>query len=250
MLAYLGLSAGNFWDYVRIPGGQPERDSVKAIYNLPLYGSCTDVSGKMVKLAITHDTVLDSALVWAGDGYYHDLQYRFAKYNAATGDTWEAWNDCLLPMNTPVPVPDLDRDSVSDTIIYRPSTAVVESTDAVVGSMGGNIKVVLTLHSKVVMTSSLSPDSLLLTEYRSYYYVPDFGITKVMLDSVETVVYKGSFSYSGTSPVGRGKVLSSLGINERLRASPDKEYDGPTYDVSGRRTDRNGRLRKGRLVIF
>ncbi len=249
-MAYLGLYAGNFWDYVRIPSGQPERDSVKSIYDLPLYGSCTDISGKLVKLSVVRDTVLDSSFVWAGDGYYHDLQYRFAKYGATVGDTWEAWNDCLLPMNTPVPVPDIDRDSVSDTIIYRPSTATVESTNAVVGGMDGNVKVVLVLHSKMVMTSPLSPDSLLITEYRSYYYVPDFGITKVMFDSVETVVYKGSFSYSGTSPVGSGKVLSSLGISERVRPNPNGEVVGPTYDVSGRRTERKGRLRKGRLVIF
>ncbi len=248
MLAYLGLSVGNFWDYLTVPSGNPERDSVEATYTLPLYGSCTDLSGKLVKISVMRDTVRDSSLVWAGNDYYHNLQHRFARYNANVGDTWEAWNDCIIPLNTPVPIPDVDMDSVADTLVYLPSTAVVESTDAVVGGLTGNVKVLLVLHSKMITTSTFSPDSTLITEYRTYYYVPNFGITKVMWDSTTTTVFYGSYSYTGTVPVGRGKVLRSLDVAERRRAL--RETEGGTYDVSGRRTGRRGRLRKGRVVLF
>jgi len=108
MLIYLGLNSGNFLDYVRVPSGTPERDSVEAVYPLPVYGSCTDISGKLVKLRIRRDTITDSTFVWAGDGYYHNPLHRFAKYNAFLGDSWEAWNDCVLPLNTPVPIPDVE----------------------------------------------------------------------------------------------------------------------------------------------
>ncbi len=249
MLTYLGLSVGNFLDYVRVPSGSPERDSVEAVYPLPVYGACTDLSGKLVKVRILRDTTVDSTFIWAGDEYYHNPLHRFAKYNISLGDSWGAWNDCILPLNTPVPVPDVDRDSIADTIIYRPSTAVVESTDAVVEGIGGNVKVVLVLNSKLITTSSMSPDSTLMTEYRTYYYVPDFGITKVMWDSTAMTVFFGSFSNTGTMPVGVGKVIRALSVEEDGLTELEVPA-GPFYDVSGRRTTRKGRLRKGRIVIF
>jgi len=245
----MGLVLGNVWNYRLIPSGGYERDSVENVQSLPILGTCMDISGKLVKIGITRDTLRDSIFIWAGNGYYHHLLYRFAKYNPALGETWEAWNDCLLTLGTPVAVGDIDGDSLADTVIYRPSEATVESLDAVVGGMPGNIKVVLSLHQKITLTSSMSPDSMLVTEFRSYYYKPAFGITREILDSVTTRIFYGSFANDLTTPVGMGKEIVSVGVSENVRSSPPTT-ESTFYDKAGRRTEGKGRLRKGRVVIW
>ncbi len=249
MLLYMGLQAGNWWDYRLIPSGNHERDSVEWVFPLPTLGKCSDLSGQIVRIGIFRDTVYDSTFMWVGNGYYHTLFHRFAKYNAVLGDTWEAWNTCLIPLDTPLAVVDMDMDSITDTLVYRSSTARVESTDEVVAGLGGNVKVVLSLNQKIVFTSLLSPDSTLITEYRSYYYKPHFGITRVMLDSIRTVAYYGSFSLDNTLTVGSGKEIVPVAVDEGRVVRKDVRNQ-PLYDKAGRRTRRRGLLRKGRVVIY
>ncbi len=247
MLSYLGLSVGNFWDYRVIPWGNNERDSVVATYNLPLYGSCTDIYGKIAKVYVNRDTLLDSTFIWYGNNYFHSPLYRFAKYNPYIGDTWEAWNDCLLPLNTKIPFIDMDMDGITDTIIYRPSQANVESLNDTVSTITGNVKLSLRLKYLIILTSAFSPDSVMFVEVRRFYYKPFFGITKEMWDSTYQTVYYGSSSYPVSYPVGTGKEIILIGVSETTKHL--RKTKGFMYDISGRRTSKRFKIAKGNLGI-
>ncbi len=247
IMTYLALSVGNFWNYILIPSMSFEKDSVESVFNLPIYGTCADISGKMAKLSIIRDTTTDSTFIWYGNGYFYKDMYRFAKENPYLGETWEAWNDCVIPLNTRIPFVDFDMDSIVDTVIYRPSNASVVSLNDTVSSITGNIKVVSRLNYIIILTSSLSPDSISTVEVRSFYYKPYFGITKEFWDSTYQTIYRGIFSYDISYYVGIGKEINLTEVREFVERKHLKIKE--IYDISGRRTNRNFRIRKGNVGI-
>lgn len=247
IMTYLALNVGNFWNYTLIPIMSPEKDSVQSVFNLPIYGTCADISGKMAKLRIRRDTTSDSTFIWYGNGYFFKDMYRFAKENPYLGETWEAWNNCMILLNTKIPFVDIDMDGIVDTIIYRPSNASVVSLDDTVSSITGNIKVVSRLNYIIILTSSLSPDSIGTVEVRSFYYKPYFGITKEFWDSTYQRIYVGGFSYDISYYVGVGKVINLTATRELVENKHLKIKE--TYDISGRKADKNFRMRKGGVGI-
>lgn len=248
MLTYLGLSIGNFWDYMRIPWGDSERDSVKQTYNLPLYGSCADMYGKIAKVYIKRDTFLDSTFIWYGNNYFHNSFYRFAKVNPSIGNTWEAWNDCVIPLNTKIPFMDMDMDGITDTIIYIPSLASVESLSDTVSTITGNIRVSLRLKYLIIFTSPFPPDSVMFVEVRRFYYKPFFGITREMWDSTYQTIYYGSSSYTASYPVGVGREILLTAVSEKVKGL--NKTKGVIYDISGRRTNKRYKIVKGSVGIM
>jgi hypothetical protein len=233
MLNYLGLTIGNFWLYDVYNFNiktSTQADSVISIMNMPLYGFCFNINGKLVKIRSNND----STFIWTGNNYYHNQRVIFAKFNPNINDSWQAWDTCFIMLNTKLPFLDIDGDSILDTIIFRPSIAKVESINP--------IFVKLHLHSKIILTGNYL-DSINQTEVLTYSYIANFGLIRMFQDSLYQTYYKNSFTWTNKIPILSGKILSSISISEKIE---NKKLIKGTYDITGRKVNNT---RRGIYII-
>jgi len=232
MLDYLGLIIGNYWIYdvynfnIKI---STQNDSVISIVNMPIYGFCFNINGKLVKIRSNND----SSFIWTGNNYYHNQRVIFGKFNPNLNDNWQAWDTCFIRLNIKIPFIDIDGDSILDTIIFKPSLAKVENLNPII--------VKIQLKSKIITTSNYL-DSINQTEILTYSYKPYFGLIKIFQDSIYQTYYKNNFSWANKIPILSGKILSSSNLNEKTNINSKIGY----YDVLGRKINKP---KKGIYII-
>lgn len=191
-LDWLGLALGNYWDYDitgDMWGNGTERDSVLDVGTTSdTVGSCVFTGGLPIafyQLDRTTDsasgTTVDTGFIYFRQGYdnlYGDGGIMVMKYMPSLGNSWEAWDTCFIPLNTRLPIGDVDGDAVVDSLWVRSSNTQVSAVSAdTFTTVISPLKYVAWLSSFTVV------DSIVIWDYYRFKFVENFGKTEEHLDS-------------------------------------------------------------------
>jgi len=258
---YLGIITGNFWDYNItgiLWGNGTERDSVFLVGLTPdTLGRCVFVGGlpgANYQVDMTTDSSgrdVDTGFIYFRQGYdnlYGDGGLMVMKYMPSVGNTWEAWDTCLIPLFQKFPIGDIDGDMIIDSVWVKPSSATVHTISS------DTIRVRISPLKYTVWVSSLDifygVDSIELWDYYRFVYVANFGKIEEHLDSERIRYFMFGFPVLDTTYRNvYHKVIPSAATSEYPRiVSGDKSVE--IYTVSGRLIGRNMPInRKGTYFI-
>lgn len=244
-LDWLGIVAGNYWDYTitgNLWGSGTERDSVFLVGITPdTLGTCVFVGGlpgANYQIDRTTDsasgTTVDTGFIYFRDGYdnlYGDGGVMVMKYMPSLGDSWEAWDTCLIPLDTKFSIGDVDGDMVADTLWVHSSNTRVSAVSA------DTFTTVISPLKYVVWISSLfttyGVDSTVVWDYYRYKFVANFAKIEEHLDSERAVYYIGALPVLDTT-------FRNL-YHKVITSASTKEYTQPVitnstyvYTASGR----------------
>jgi len=206
--------------------------------------------------------------------------YRLLRVGANVGDTWQAWDTCAVPLNTKVPIGDVDGDTVPDTaIVYDATATLLTRTSASVtlplnGSphtfTGTLYEVSIHLFGNVLLTNPNVPpygydfDSLRVHRYWRFRLFDSLYVILARTDSTRDTLFFKVSGVPNTYPMTKDTpyikeidsvFMASVGVNESA-ARPRTGNVVAVYDVLGRKVpaisrrgvyfivDERGRVRK------
>jgi len=195
-LSWLGYVAGAAWDYTLsggLYGNGSTHDSVLAVMPYDTIGTCykpgTQVAAWVSIGTADSGAINDTSFTYFDGTLYGEGGVMVAKYNAASGDTWEAWDTCLLALNTRFPIGDVDGDATVDSAWVVSSQATVDaatSTNLAVGIYPLNIRVWASAFT------SYGVDSIVIKEYDRHIFRINYGKVGTHTDSVRYTYIAGS----------------------------------------------------------
>lgn len=243
-LDYIGVTDGNFWDYVItgwLYGSGTERDSIILVGVTPdTLGTCVFIGGlpgadyQVFMNTDSTGPTYDTGFIYFRQGY--DNLYGFdgimpMKYTPSLGDFWEAWDTCLIPLNTRLPIGDVDGDMIVDSLWVSSSRSVVYSISS------SNISVKISPLKYAAWASSLyssyNIDSIVIWDYYRFVFTENFGKIEEHLDSERLRYYMFGYTIIDTT-LGDlyHKVLSSFSVSEvKYENGGSYRY---IYDITGR----------------
>jgi len=198
-LDWLGVMEGRYWDYTItgiLYGNGTERDSVFIVGVVGFFPYCTFSSflpGANYQRFMNTDSTgsrTDMGFIYFRQGYdnlYGQDGLIVMKYNPSLGDNWEAWDTCLIRLNTRYPIGDIDGDGRVDSFWVRSSTARVASIS------GPNYFITISPLRYVIWGSRLSSfyfiDSIVVWDYYRFVFNATFGKVEEHLDSERVRYY-------------------------------------------------------------
>ena len=195
-LSWLGYVDGASWDYTLsgwFYGNGSTTDSVIAVGTIDSVGTCykpgTEIAFWVSVGTSDSGAINDTTFTYFDGTLYGEGGVMVAKYNASTGDSWEAWDTCLIALNSRFPIGDIDGDATVDSAWVTSSQATVAtatSTDLAVN--------VFPLIVNVWASSLVSygVDRIEIKEYDRHIFRINFGKMATHTDSVEYIYYSGS----------------------------------------------------------
>jgi len=208
-LDWLGVMEGRYWDYTItgiLYGNGTERDSVFIVGVVGFFPYCTFSSflpGANYQRFMNTDSTgsrTDMGFIYFRQGYdnlYGQDGLIVMKYNPSLGDNWEAWDTCLIRLNTRYPIGDIDGDGRVDSFWVRSSTARVASIS------GPNYFITISPLRYVIWGSRLSSfyfiDSIVVWDYYRFVFNATFGKVEEHLDSERVRYYMFGFPILDTA---------------------------------------------------
>jgi hypothetical protein len=193
-LDWLGVVEGRYWDYTItgiLYGNGTERDSVFLVgvigpSDFPYCTFSGFLPGANYQRFMNTDSTgprTDTGFIYFRQGYddlYGENGLIVMKYNPSLGDNWQAWDTCLIRLNTRYPIGDIDGDGIVDTFWVRSSTARVASIS------GPSYLITISPLRYTVRSSLLSSyfiDSIVIWDYYRFKFNESFGKVEEHLDS-------------------------------------------------------------------
>ncbi len=193
-LSWLGYVDGAKWDYTLSGsryGNGSVTDSVLGIVSVDTIGSCI-MPGTPVAFWVSVGTsdsgaVNDTGFIYFDGTLYSEGGVMVAKYNAASGDSWEAWDTCLTPLDVRFEISDIDGDSINDTAWVRSSTMqVTNATSTELATAVSPLYIGVWASS---LASSYNIDSIIILEYDRHVFRINFGKLETHTDSVRQTFF-------------------------------------------------------------
>jgi hypothetical protein len=139
----------------------------------------------------------DTGFIYFRQGYddlYGEDGLMVMKYNPSLGDNWEAWDTCLIRLNTRYPIGDIDGDGRVDSFWVK------SSTGRVVNISGPSYFITISPLKYAVWSSLLSSspyfiDSIEVWDYYRFVFNETFGKVEEHLDSSRIKYYIFSFVF-------------------------------------------------------
>jgi len=226
-LSWVGFTSGAAWSYNisgELYGSGTTRDSVLATGTIDTLGSCYKPSTELalyVSIGSTDSlsTINDTLFLYFDGTLYGEGGYMTGKYNPSVGDSWEAWDTCLIgPLNTRFPIGDIDGDSIVDT------AWVLHSTAQVTNATSSEFEVAFRpLRIKVwgsYLSSAYNVDSVDIYEYDRHIFYIGTGKYATHIDSATYIYYIAGTPLPQSYSDLYHKVMV-LDISERPRLSGD-----------------------------
>jgi len=200
-LDWLGVVEGRYWDYtitgIRYGNGT-ERDSVFIVgaigpTDFPYCTFSSSLPGANYQLFMNTDSTgpqTDTGFIYFRQGYddlYGEDVLMVVKYNPSLGDNWEAWDTCLIRLNTRYPLGDIDGDGRVDSLWFKSSTARVEN-------ISGTSYFITISPLKFgvwgsLLSSSYDIDSIEIWDYYRFKFNATFGKVEEHVDSEKVRYY-------------------------------------------------------------
>jgi len=208
-LDWLGVVDGRYWDYTItgiLYGNGTERDSVFSVGVIGVFPYCTfssSLPGANYQRFMNTDSTgprIDTGFIYFRQGYdnlYGQDGIIVMKYNPSLGDNWQAWDTCLIRLNTRYPLRDIDGDGRVDTFWVKSSTARVASIS------GPSYFITISPLRYTVWSSLLSSlyfiDSIVVWDYYRFVFNETFGKVEEHLDSSRIKYYMFGFPVLDTA---------------------------------------------------
>jgi len=253
-LDWLGVVEGRYWDYTItgiLYGNGTERDSVFIVGFIgpSEFPYCTFVSslpGANYQRFMDTDSTdprIETGFIYFRQGYdnlYGEDGLMVMKYNPSLGNNWEAWDTCLIRLNTRYPIGDIDGDGRVDTFWVKSSTARVASIS------GPSYFITISPLKYVVWSSLLSSsfiDSIVVWDYYRFVFNETFGKVEEHLDSERVRLYMFGFPILDTAYRNLYHKVATTSISEASKGITSGEVK--VYTADGRYVGKFVPNRKG-----
>jgi hypothetical protein len=176
------------------------------------------------------------------DNLYGQDGLMVMKYNPSLGDNWEAWDTCLIRLNTRYPIGDIDGDGIVDTFWVKSSTARVASIS------GPSYFITISPLRYAVWISSLSSppfpiDSIVVWDYYRFKFNATFGKVEEHIDSERVKYYMFGFPILDTAFRNLYHKVATTSISEASKEVTSGEVR--VYTADGRYVGKLVPNRKG-----
>ncbi len=253
-LDWLGVVEGRYWDYTItgiLYGNGTERDSVFLVgiigpTSFPYCTFSSPLPGANYQRFMNTDSTgprIDTGFIYFRQGYdnlYGENGLIVMKYNPSLGDNWQAWDTCLIRLNTRYPIGDIDGDGIVDTFWVRSSTARVASIS------GPSYFITISPLRYVVWSSLLSSyniDSIVVWDYYRFKFNETFGKVEEHLDSSRIRYYMFGFPVVDTAFRNLYHKVATTSISEASKEITSGEVR--VYTADGRYVGKFVPNRKG-----
>jgi len=224
-LSWLGYDSGDRWDYTISGwyyGNGSVVDSVFAVGTIDSVGTCYKPGTEIAFLTSvgTSDSgaINDTFFMYFDGALYSEGGVMVAKYNAATGDSWEAWDTCLIgPLNTRFPIGDIDGDLNEDSAWVEASP--MRAVNATSSELETHVAPLTIGVWASALASSYGIDSIIIYEYDRHLFLIGEGKAETHTDSVRYVYFMyGSPAIDTVYPDAYHKILN-VAVSERPEIS-------------------------------
>jgi hypothetical protein len=255
-LDWLGVVEGRYWDYTItgiLYGNGTERDSVFIVgfigpTDFPYCTFSSSLPGANYQRFMNTDSTgpqTDTGFIYFRQGYddlYGQDGLMVMKYNPSLGDNWQAWDTCLIRLNTRYPLGDIDGDGIVDSFWVRSSTARVASIS------GPSYFITISPLRYTVWISSLSSppfpiDSIVVWDYYRFVFNETFGKVEEHLDSGRIRYYMFGFPILDTAFRNLYHKVATTSISEASKEITSGEVR--VYTADGRYVGKFVPNRKG-----
>jgi len=253
-LDWLGVVEGRYWDYTItgiLYGNGTERDSVflVAIIGPTDFPYCTfssSLAGANYQRFMNTDSTgpqTDTGFIYFRQGYddlYGQDGLMVMKYNPSFGDNWQAWDTCLIRLNTRYPIGDIDGDAIVDSLWFKSSTARVASIS------GSSYLITISPLRYTVWSSLFSSyniDSIVVWDYYRFKFNETFGKVEEHLDSSRIKYYMFGFPVVDTAFRNLYHKVATTSISEASKDIISGEVR--VYTADGRYVGKSVPNRKG-----
>jgi len=253
-LDWLGVVEGRYWDYTItgiLYGNGTERDSVflVAIIGPTDFPYCTfssSLPGANYQRFMNTDSTgpqTDTGFIYFRQGYddlYGQDGLMVMKYNPSFGDNWQAWDTCLIRLNTRYPIGDIDGDAIVDSLWFKSSTARVASIS------GSSYLITISPLRYTVWSSLFSSyniDSIVVWDYYRFKFNETFGKVEEHLDSSRIKYYMFGFPVVDTAFRNLYHKVATTSISEASKDIISGEVR--VYTADGRYVGKSVPNRKG-----
>jgi hypothetical protein len=209
-LDWLGVVEGRYWDYTItgiMYGNGTERDSVFLVgaigpTDFPYCTFSSSLPGANYQRFMDTDSTgpqTDTGFIYFRQGYddlYGEDGLMVMKYNPSLGNNWQAWDTCLIRLNTRYPLGDIDGDGIVDTFWVKSSTARVASIS------GPSYFITISPLKYAFWSSLLSSyniDSIEIWDYYRFKFNATFGKVEEHVDSQKVRYYMFGFPIFDTA---------------------------------------------------
>jgi hypothetical protein len=255
-LDWLGVEEGRYWDYTItgiLYGNGTERDSVFLVgvigpTDFPYCTFASSLPGANYQSFMNTDSTgpqTETGFIYFRQGYdnlYGQDGLMVMKYNPSLGDNWEAWDTCLIRLNTRYPIGDIDGDGIVDTFWVKSSTARVASIS------GPSYFITISPLRYTVWISSLSSppfpiDSIVVWDYYRFKFNATFGKVEEHIDSERVKYYMFGFPILDTAFRNLYHKVATTSISEASKEVTSGEVR--VYTADGRYVGKLVPNRKG-----
>jgi hypothetical protein len=253
-LDWLGVVEGRYWDYTITGigyGNGTERDSVFFVgfigpTDFPYCTFVSSLPGANYQRFMNTDSTgprIDTGFIYFRQGYdnlYGQDGIIVMKYNPSLGDNWQAWDTCLIRLNTRYPIGDIDGDGIVDTFWVKSSTARVASIS------GPSYFITISPLRYAVWSSLLSSyniDSIVVWDYYRFVFNETFGKVEEHLDSTRLKYYMFGFPVVDTAFRNLYHKVATTSISEASKEITSGEVR--VYTADGRYVGKFVPNRKG-----
>ena len=254
-LDWLGVVDGRYWDYTITGigyGNGTERDSVFSVgvigpTDFPYCTFASSLPGANYQRFMNTDSTgprIDTGFIYFRQGYdnlYGQDGLIVMNYNPSLGDNWQAWDTCLIRLNTRYPLGDIDRDGRVDTFWVKSSTARVANIS------GSSYFITISPLRYTVWSSLLSSsyfiDSIVVWDYYRFVFNATFGKVEEHLDSSRIKYYMFGFPVLDTAFRNIYHKVATTSISEASKEI--KPGDVKVYTADGRYVGKFVPNRKG-----